>query len=150
MDDMLSLGTEVAPWQIKDFSVSLRQQITQAARRQGCTLAEWLHGYFQRHGIDGQQFAPVNLALVGPDRVPVGPDRQMNGSTGSPSIEDLCRLTEAAAKLAGAQGGKLPRGVPVLLSRRLRDALSTPEELARPRQIPPKQIAGPQAPDAAA
>jgi hypothetical protein len=142
MDDMLSLGTEVAPWQIKDFSVSLRQQITQAARRQDCTLAEWLHGYFQRHGIDGQQFAPVNLAPVGPD--------QMNGSNGATgTIDDLCRLVEAAAKLAEVRD-KMPRNLAGLLSRRLRDALSTPEELARPRQIPPKQIAGPQAPDAAA
>ena len=66
MDDTLSLGTDVATWAIKDFSVVLRQQITQAARRQGCTVGEWLHGYFQRHGIDGQQFAPVNLAPVEP------------------------------------------------------------------------------------
>lgn len=47
----LALGSEVAPWQIKDFSVALRQAITQAARQQGVTVAEFLHAHFTRHGL---------------------------------------------------------------------------------------------------
>ena len=137
-DDILSLGTEVAPWQIKDFSVALRQQITQAARRQDCTIAEWLHGYFQRHGIDGQQFAPVKLA-------PVGPDPAMNSTSPGPSsIDDLCKLADAAAKLAEFRD-KMPRGLSGALSKRLRDALRTPEE-AHPR---PRAIAAPEKPEGA-
>ena len=66
MDDVLSLGTETATWAIKDFSVSLRQQITQAARRHDCTVAEWVHGHFQRHGVDDQQFDPVKIGRVNP------------------------------------------------------------------------------------
>ena len=124
-DDMLSLGTDVAPWQIKDFSVALRrQQITQAARRQDCTVAEWLHGYFQRYGIDGQQFDPVKFDAVAP---PV--------ANGAGSIEDLCRLTEAAAKLAEFRE-RMPRGLSGALSRRLRDALRTPDDEVRPKSLP--------------
>ena len=116
MDDTLSLGTEVAPWAIKDFSVMLRQQITQAARRQGCTVGEWLHGYFQRHGIDGQQFAPVNLTPVEP--------------TPAVAVDDLCRLAEAAARLAET-ADRMPKGLRASLSRGLREA-------TRERLPPPK------------
>ena len=66
-DDTISLGTERTTWAIKDFSVVLRQQIIHASRQQpNCTVADWLHGYFQRHGINGQQFAPVQIARVEP------------------------------------------------------------------------------------
>ena len=142
MDDMLSLGTEVANWQIKDFSVALRQQITQAARRQDCTVAEWLHGYFQRHGIDGQQFEPVKLAAVGPDPA-------MNGSApahgAGSSIDDLCKLTEAAARFAEAKD-RLPPKLAGRLATRLREALRTPETAPRPR---PRMIAAPEEDNAA-
>jgi hypothetical protein len=43
--DTLHLGTETAPWQIKDFSVTLRQK---AARDQGVTVAEFPHAHFTR------------------------------------------------------------------------------------------------------
>ena len=131
MDDMLSLGTEVAPWQIKDFSVALRTQITKAARQQDCTIAEWLHGYFQRYGIDGQRFEPVKLSVVGPDPA-------MNGA-GS-SIDDLCRLTEAAARF-GETRDRLPPKLAGRLATRLREALRTPETAPRPG---PRLIAAPE------
>jgi hypothetical protein len=63
------------------------------------TVAEWLHGYFQRHGIDGQQFAPVNLTPVEP--VPAAP------------VDDLCRLTESAARLAETSD-RMPKGLPLV------------------------------------
>ena len=100
MDDILSLGTEVAPWQIKDFSVALRTQITKAARQQDCTIAEWLHGYFQRHGIDGQQFEAVKLA-------PVGPPITRPPATGGASPADTLATVAAAIGAVAAT-----RGVP--------------------------------------
>jgi hypothetical protein len=54
-DDTLTIGAEFAPWQIKDFSVAIRQEITRRARQQDVTVAEWLHGYFTRHGFDGME-----------------------------------------------------------------------------------------------
>jgi hypothetical protein len=125
MDDVLTLGTEVATWAIKDFSVTLRQQITQAARRQGCTVAEWLHGYFQRHGIDGQQFAPVNLTQV--ERLPAAP------------VDDLCRLAEAAARVAET-ADRMPKGLRASLSRGLREATRERVPPPRPRQPALKAI----------
>ncbi len=106
--DSLSLGTEVATWAIKDFSVMLRQQIILAARRQGCTVADWLHGYFQKHGIDGQQFAPVNLDPV---ELP----------SPAAAIDNLCRLVDAAAKVA-EHSEKMQPTLRRLLSKRLREA----------------------------
>lgn len=95
-DDTLSLGTETAPWMIKEFSVALRQQITQAARRQGCTVADWLHGHFQKHGPDGQQFTPVKLASVNPAAAP---------AQGRPdSAQSVSTLVEAACRLAATKG----------------------------------------------
>jgi hypothetical protein len=119
MDDTLSLGSQVAVWAIKDFSVVLRQQITQAARRQGCTVGEWLHGYFQRHGIDGQQFAPVNLTPVEP--MPAA------------SVDDLCKLAEAAARLAET-ADRMPKGLRGSLSRGLREATRARLPPPKPRQ----------------
>ena len=89
--DVMPLGSEVGPWQIKDFSVRLRQQITAAARRQGCTVPEWLHRYFQRYGIDGQQFEAVKLATVLP-------------AAGNQDAERLDLLITAACRLGAAKG----------------------------------------------
>jgi hypothetical protein len=125
--DTLSLGTEVATWAIKDFSVALRQQITAAARRQDCTVAEWLHGYFQRHGIDGQPFAPVNLTPVEPPPRPV---------------EDLCRLAEAAARVAET-ADRMPRKLRASLTRGLAEAarVRVPGSRRQPPSPPPRAIA---------
>lgn len=54
-DSTLTVGAEFAPWQIKDFSVAIRQEIARRARQQDVTVAEWLHGYFTRHGFDGME-----------------------------------------------------------------------------------------------
>jgi hypothetical protein len=109
--ELLSLGTKTAPWMIKGFSVALREQITDTARRQGATTADWLHAYFQKHGIDGQQFDPVKIDRVGPSP--------------QSTVEDLCRLTEAAAKLAEHRE-QMPRGLRAALTRRLQEALGAP------------------------
>lgn len=118
MNDTLSLGTETATWAIKDFSVTLRQEITRAARLSDCTVAEWLHGYFQKHGLDGQ-LDPVNLNPVKPNTAPV---------------DDLCRLTEAAARLAETSD-RMPRMLRSSLSRALREAANR-HAPTTPRQPP--------------
>lgn len=133
-DDILSLGTAVAPWTIKDFSVALRGHVTKAARQADCTMADWMHGYFQRHGIDGQQFAPVKLNHVEP--------AQGNGSS-SASIADLCAIAEAAARVAETRD-TMPKGLSAKLSRRLKEALLTPEEAARPPRSRQRAIAAPE------
>ena len=123
----------IGPWTIKAVPTETRNKVIVAARKEGLTVGQWLERRVNEWLEDGS------------------PVQQMNGSPSPTSIDDLCRLAEAAAKLAASRKDKhLPNNLAGLLSRRLRDALSTPEELARPRQIPPKQIAGPQVPDAAA
>jgi hypothetical protein len=134
MDDPVDT---VAPWTIKAVPTDTRNKVIVAARKEGLTVGQWLERRVNEWLEDGS------------------PVPQMNGSPASSSIEDLCRLTEAAAKLAASRKDKhLPNNLAGLLSRRLREALTTPEELARPRPQPahlkPKQIAGPQVPDAAA
>jgi hypothetical protein len=121
--DTLSLGTETAPWMIKDFSVTLRQAITRAARAQGVTVAEFVHTHFARFGVDGVVVEPRQTSP--------------KQTTPDPAIEDLCRLAEAAARLAEYRE-KMPRGLASALARRLRDALrqeasaSSPKMLAAP------------------
>ena len=117
--DTLSLGTDFATWAIKDFSVVLRQQITQAARRQDCTVGEWLHRYFQQHGIEGQQFTAVQIARVEPPA----------------PVDDLCRLTEAAARLAETSD-RMPTGLRASLSRGLREAAKARTPSSKPRHQP--------------
>jgi hypothetical protein len=88
--DVLHLGTEFAAWQIKDFSVALRKAITEAARRQDATNAEWLHGHFTRYGLDGVEVA----------RAAANP-ANFTGQTAA-DLAHLIGLAEAAAKLAAA------------------------------------------------
>jgi hypothetical protein len=125
--ETLALGTETSTWAIKDFSVVLRQQITQAARRHDCTVADWLHGHFQRHGIDGLQIDPVKLNQVEP----------VSSANG---VDELCRLTEAAARLAETRD-RMPRSLSGAVSKRLRDALRT----GAPTRSRPRLIAAPEA-----
>jgi hypothetical protein len=96
--DLLTIGTETAHWQIKDFSVVLRQQITATARANRLPIADWLHHYFQRHGIDGQHFdvpppAPPELEAPRP-RGPAAPG----------VAEQIDILVTAACRLAGTKG----------------------------------------------
>jgi hypothetical protein len=87
--DTLHLGSDTAGWMIKDFSVTLRQAITKAARDQNVTVAEFLHSHFTKFGVDGVVVERQT-------------DQASPGKPSSPAdaIDDLCRLTEAAATLA--------------------------------------------------
>jgi hypothetical protein len=133
MDDLLSLGTEVATWAIKDFSVALRQQITRAARQADCTVAEWLHGHFQRHGVDGQMFDPVQLNPV----VPAAPEP-------ADASDALSRLIGAACELAAADA-RLPDYLRSGFNRRLQEqqrALA-PSRPSRQRRLPAPDLNSP-------
>lgn len=72
----VELGPEVGPWNIAKFSTTIREQIVQAARREGCSVADWLHGHFVRFGVAAVKFDPVKLdglkpaAAVGPQQAP--------------------------------------------------------------------------------
>ena len=118
------LGDEQVAFLIKGFPRTYRDQVVAAARVRGVSVAVWLTAHFDRFGIDG-------IALdIKPAEKPSVPPSPANGSG---SIDDLCKLAEAAARLAEYRE-KMPRAVSGALSRRLRDALRTPQEMARPRQ----------------
>ena len=120
MDDIQRIGTEAAVWSIKDFSVSLRQEIIRAARQQGCTVAEWLHGHFQRFGVGEARFAPVKLTPLNP------------GSPGdlAGAVAELATLIDAAARFAEVRD-KLPTGVATALGRRLKAAAASGADRTR-------------------
>jgi hypothetical protein len=80
---------EVAPWMVKDFSVQIRKHITDQARRQGCTVADWLHAYFHKHGLDGVEINPVKITEVKPL---------------APHVADLVQLVQEARTMAQAAG----------------------------------------------
>ena len=123
--DVLHIGTEFAAWQIKDFSVALRKAITEAARRQDATNAEWLHGHFTRYGVEGVEVAQTRQTLP--------------GQTG-PAAADLAHLiglAEAAAKLATAPDLAVVKTARIAV----RKALLAVQPQAAPR--PPRLHANP-------
>jgi hypothetical protein len=128
MSNTMALGTETGPWQIKDFSVAMRQQITAAARRQDCTLAEWLHAHFQKHGIDGLQIEAVKLdpALSAP----------ANGRGDNRDAERIDLLVSAAVRLGTAKG--VARNVRRRLNEALEQMVSGAAPPARPLLAAPE------------
>jgi len=124
--DTLHLGTETAPWQIKDFSVALRQAITKAAREQDVTVAEYLHSHFTRYGVDGVVVEPPQTEQTLPRQT---------------SADDLLKLAEAAAKLAEWRE-KMPDRLASALARRIREAVQPPKP--KPSHQPPKLLTGPE------
>src|SRR5215469_4601009 len=91
MSDIQQLGDDFATWAIKGFSVKLREEITKAARLQDCTVADWLHAHFQKHGVDGVQVDVVKIAPVAPPQAP---------ASAAPSTERLVNLTTTFAQHA--------------------------------------------------
>jgi hypothetical protein len=129
----LHLGTDTAPWTVKDFSVSLRQAITRAARDREVTVAEFLHAHFTRFGVDG---VVVEARQTGQD-LPGKPQQTEQDCPGKPSVvDDLCRLAEAAARLA-EHGERMPKTLAAALTRRLTAAVrgSVPATPPRPQRL---------------
>jgi hypothetical protein len=122
--DVLHIGTEFAAWQIKEFSVALRKAITEAARRQEATNAEWLHGYFTRYGVDGAEVAPQTR-------------QTLPGQPYAADLAHLIGLAEAAAKLATAPDLAVVKTARIAV----RKALLAVQPQAAPR--PPRLHANP-------
>jgi hypothetical protein len=118
MDDIQQLGTATATWAIKDFSVALRQEITRAARQADCTVAEWLHGHFQRFGVGEASFSPVKLDPVKPS--PSAPPTAEPAAT----VTELAALLETAVRFEEVKD-RLPQRTRAALSRRLKAAVTS-------------------------
>jgi hypothetical protein len=109
--DALNIGHEFAPWQVKDFSVRLRGEITRLARTQDCTVADWLHAHFERYGLGGVHVDQVKITEVKPDAGRyVGPTEE----------ERLLQLVQAGARFAECRD-QLPKVVAAALARRIRE-----------------------------
>jgi hypothetical protein len=103
---------DLAVWLVKGFSVDMRRQITRAAKGRDCTVAEWLHGHFERYGIDGVAVTPVKLIAANPS--PTTP-------AATTPVADLVMLVEAAARLAEAGDG-MPKMLRAALAKSIRVA----------------------------
>lgn len=107
--DTQQLGDGFATWAIKGFSVRLREEITKAARLQDCTVADWLHAHFQKHGVDGIQVDVVKMTPVAP-----------------PPGVDVHRLVASTALLA-EHADKVPERLRGSLWRVLREEVPPPK-----------------------
>src|SRR3954451_12186020 len=91
------------PWLVKDFPVSLREEITRAAAGQGVTVGQWLVAHFQKHGVNG-----VEITHVYPTPVNAG-----NHLTVAPSVRsdltDLKDLVQMARDLSHSADDSLLR-----------------------------------------
>jgi hypothetical protein len=112
-DSTLAIGAEFAPWQIKDFSVAIRQEIARRARQQDVTVAEWLHGYFTRYGFDG-------MLVLSQQALPEQTEAE----------DRLYRMIDAVSKLPDCRERKALANA---IARRLRQAL--PPMLPKPAVV---------------
>jgi hypothetical protein len=103
----------VGPWTIKAVPTATKNKVITAARKEALTVGQWLERRVNEWLADG---APVN--------VPPAPA----------AIDDLCRLTEAAAKLAEYRE-RMPKGLAGALGRRLREAVRPPKPAPARKQI---------------
>jgi hypothetical protein len=115
-------GTAV--WNIKGFSITLREEIARAARQQDCTIADWLHAHFHKHGVDGVEVEiPVKLA-------PALPANGFLQLTHNPLLAELREILELGRMVASVDDDVLGRRANRLLraeSLRLGRALKAPE-----------------------
>ena len=113
-------------WQIREFPRDLRQAIVAEAKNRRMSPGEFATKIFlaaRDAGWDG--FA------ASPDSPPVRPRMP---------VDDLCKLTEAAAKLA-EHGDAMPKGLRANLARGLREA-ARERVMQRPPQ--PKALQAPE------
>lgn len=112
----------VAPWTIKSVGTATRLAVTEAARKEGITVGQWLDKRVAEWLADG---APVHVAGSSPAANPVGP---------AAALEMLANMSRA--------GVPPQRGVSALANRlvkqAMRDALGPPrkrvERLAAPAE----------------
>lgn len=98
----------VAPWTIKSLSVSTREAIVAAARREGLTVGQWLERRVAEWELDG---APVPVAASA-------------AASPVPNLGDLAQVMQAARALADAAGVPVPAHL-------ARDALAAVKQATR-------------------
>jgi hypothetical protein len=124
-DELPPLGP-VKAWLVKDFPVSLREDITRAAAGQGVTVGAWLVAHFQKHGVGG-----VEITRVYPTPVNLG-----NGpGTATPADElaDLIRMARDATP-DGKDSEAMKEARRVVLER-LRPLRAIGREPAAPKRL---------------
>lgn len=119
-----------AAWNVKDFSVKLRQQITDRASREGVTVAQWLAAFFAAHGFEAPEIQ-VNLSEVKRRAAEVGPAP----TNGHGSISDVTKLVDAACRFAEHRE-HMPRELKGAVSKVLRDQLAPFMPPPRQRTLP--------------
>lgn len=117
-----------APWTIKSVSVATREAVTQAARREGLTVGQWLERRVAEWEAEGRP-------------VPVAPPA-MSGQ--APNLGDLAQAMQAARALAEAAGIPVPphiaREAFAVLKVATRQVRGLPAPA--PRRKPPAAIEG--------
>ena len=91
MDDREPIDT-VGPRTIKSVPKATRDAVTNAARREGLTVGQWLERRVAEWEPDG---SPMPVATI----APVGP---------APNLGDLAQVMQAARALAEAAGVPVP------------------------------------------
>lgn len=131
------MSDDVKPWLVKDFPVSLREKINNAAYEAKTTVPVWLVNYFNTYGIGGEV---INVKPT--------PAKPRNGAAEG----DLNPLLHAAAAVLAASGGKGLGAVPglhSLVAERVREARgiapkAAPVPVALPFQRRPEAIEEPE------
>ncbi len=106
------------PWTIKSAPNATREAVTEAARKAGLTVGQWLEKRVTEWTDAGS-----------PERVPTS-SKASGGSAETQEIADLVALMNAAAALAAVT--KLPSEVRSLISQKARSARGLPSQ--QPRQ----------------
>lgn len=114
----------VGPWTIKAVPTRTRLAATEAARKEGLTIGQWLERRVDEWLSDG---SPVRLGA--------GP-----GVSSFQGLADLAQAMDAARALADAAGVKVPPALAreslALVRQATRAARGLPPQLPRPRALP--------------
>lgn len=103
-----------APWTIKSLSVSTREAIVAAARREGLTVGQWLERRVAEWEADGSPMpvAGISAPNLGDLAQAWQAARALADAAGVPVPPHLARDAFAAVKLATRQVRGLPPPVP--------------------------------------
>lgn len=111
------------PWTIKSVPTRTRIAVTEAARKEGVTVGQWLERRVNEWLADG---SPTSVAVP--------------ASTSSHSLADLAQAMGAARALADAAGVKVPPSLAreslSLVRQATRAARGLPPQLPRSRALP--------------
>lgn len=114
----------VAPWTIKSVPTRTRLAATEAARKEGLTVGQWLERRVDEWLSDG---SPVRLGA--------GP-----GVSSAHSLADLAQAMDSARSLANAAGVRVPPALAkealALVRQATRAARGLPPQLPRSRALP--------------